>query len=607
MVRIIAIALVAVLITACAFSEETERLGTIVVTPSRLAPYSPPGARSVTVLDREELNASAYDAIPDRIGDVSGTDIRRRGPEGVQSDINIRATTFEQNTVLIDGVKVNDPQTGHFNMDLPVTVSDVDRIEILKGPASSVYGANAFGGVINIITKRPSEKAGLVIDSTGGSFDYYRGSLAATIPAGIIRNRFSIEESRSTGYMPETQFNILSLTDSAYAETALGDYDFLFGYTLKDFGADSFYSNLDASEHERTDTRFFKIAGNIENGPLKMNPRLFLRRHSDKFALDSNRPGWQTNYHTNYSYGGELDFVLENPFMDVSYGIELTEYTIDSTNLQEHGRFNNGMYAELVGRITEKLFVNLSMREDYYSDFGWEYAPSVNASYSIFDWLKLRGLAGRSYRVPTFTDLYYVTLRSVGNTGLHSESSWTYEAGAESSAGPFDVSCAYFCRNSRDTIDWIRSSPLAPPWRASNIGTSDTNGFELSLKFSPRRVMNAFPVTQVGLDYTALDVFNKHDYVSLYALDYLKQQICGIVDCDIAGFKNSWVLNFKKRIGDSGYVTVDMKLAKDVIKKDALFFEVFLEITNLFNASYSEQSSIPMPGRWIKSGGRLKF
>jgi len=104
-----------------------------------------------------------------------------------------------------------------------------------------------------------------------------------------------------------------------------------------------------------------------------------------------------------------------------------------------------------------------------------------------------------------------------------------------------------------------------------------------------------------------LDTYAKHDYISKYALDYLKQQLsCGTV-FTISGFRNSWVFNFKKRIGDSGYITVDTRLVKGIIKKGALQMDAFFEITNLFDADYSEQSNIPMPGRMIRSGGKLKF
>lgn len=594
-----------ILLSGISFSEETKNLEKIVITPSRLKNTILESSRSVTILHAGDFASSVYGVPADLIGNIAGIDIRRRGPEGVQADVNIRGASFEENSVLIDGIKVNDPQTGHFNMDLPLMVSDIERIEILKGPASSAYGPNSFGGVINIITKKP-DKPEVTLSAEGGSFDFFSGSLSASYPLGALKNRFSIEERRSTGYMPETEFNILSLSDSAAIETDFGKYDFFFGYLKKDFGADSFYSNLYNNEEEHIDTRFFKVSGFIENGSLTVEPKLFLRRHRDKFILDRNKPGWQTNYHTTYNYGGEIAFVFEHPFLNAAYGAEVSRDTIDSTSLQAHTRTTDGIYLELSPHIIDNLSVDLGIRIDYFSDFGLECSPSVGVSYLIDKRLTLRSVIARAYRIPTFTDLYYNDAANIGNPDLKPESCWVYEAGVDYRMDPFEYSASFFRRNSRNTIDWTRLS-AKDPWRASNIGSTETNGFELSVSLAPKWRYKDLSLNRLFIGYTVLDVYAKHDYLSKYALDYLKQHISGGVDFDMLGFSNSWVLNYKKRVGDSGYIVVDMKLAKEIAKKKGLKVAAFLEISNLFDADYSEQSDIPMPGRWIKSGGRIEF
>lgn len=597
--------LIALIHAAAVFAEETQKLDRIVVTPSRLTTALSKNSRSLTILDESAFEASSYKAIPDLIGQMGGVDIRRRGPGGVQADVDIRGTTFEQNTVLIDGVKVNDPQTGHFNMDIPLTMMDVDTIEILKGPASSLYGANAFGGVINMVTRKPSGDK-IVLYAEGGSYDYLDGGLSISVPVGIAANRFSFEQSRSTGYMSQTDFNILSLTNSTMIETGIGAYNLLFGYLNKDFGAANFYSNLYPNEYERTDTRFFKIDGKTEIGSLMVEPKLFLRRHGDKFVLDQNRTGWQTNYSATYSYGGELNFALENKFSDVSWGYELARDTIDSTNLQTHSRTRDGFYMEFVPHLAEDLYLNVGFREDYYGDFGWEASPSVSASYKALKYFTLRGSVGRAYRIPTFTDLYYNDAANQGSASLNSESAWSYEAGGEFSYGAFLADAAYFYRDTQSTIDWIRYSSR-DPWRASNIGASNTNGLELTLAISPEKIWDGAPVKKLYVMNTMLDIYAKHDYLSKYALDYLKEQLSAGADFEASGFKNSWVLNYKKRINDSGYIVVDIKLSKEIIRKGRVSFEAYIEVSNLFGADYSEQSDVPMPGRWVVSGARLKF
>lgn len=588
-----------------AFCEESHQLEKIVVTSSRIQSSLGTG-RSVTTLDADNMADSAYDALQDIIGNIGGIDIRRRSPEGIQSDINIRGATFEQSTLLIDGIYMNDPQTGHYTMDLPLTSFDREEVEILKGPASSLYGANSFGGVINVITKKPEDKK-LIVTAAGGSRNYFSGGASISYPAGILKNRFSMEWNRAGSYIPDSEFDVINLSESSAINTGFGDYDFFFGYSNKDYGASTFYSNLYPRQAESTDTRFFKLAGRAESGRLKIEPKLFLRRHYDKFSLDKNRPGWQTNYSTNYTYGAGLGFVIEDPFLDAAYGFELSEDRIFSTNMQKHDRGKTGLYAEITPHIFDKLYVNAGIRQDTFSDFETEYSPSVNMKYALFDFLSARAAIGRSFRVPTFTDLYYRDAANIGNGDLKPESSWTYEAGLDYVSEFVNCSAGYFRRNSTDTIDWTRMN-TADPWRVSNIGTVETNGAEASIGITPRKVDSLFPIDRFFLSYTALDSYRKHDYLSKYALDYLKQQISAGIDYYLFGFKNSWVLNYKKRVGDmSSSVVVDTKLTKDIIKRDGLRFEVFLEITNLFDEDYSEQSGIPMPGRWIKSGARIEF
>ena len=593
------------LFSGTAFCEESHQLEKIVVTPSRIQSSYGTG-RYVTALNAGNMQSSAYDALQDIIGNLGGIDIRRRSPEGVQSDIDIRGATFEQNTLLIDGIYMNDPQTGHYTMDLPLTSFDKEYAEILKGPASSLYGANSFGGVINIITKRPEGKR-LIINGAGGTRDYFSGGASISQPIGISKNRFSIEWNRAGSYIPDSEFDIINLSESSTINTDSGDYDFFFGYSNKNYGANTFYSNLYPREAESTDTRFFKLAGKMGSGCLRFEPKIYLRRHYDKFMLDKKRPGWQTNYSTNYTYGASFGFVIENPFLDAAYGFELSEDRIFSTNMQKHARGKTGLYAEIAPHIFDLLYINAGIRQDTSSDFEIEYSPSVNIKYALFDFLSARASLGRSFRVPTFTDLYYIDAANIGNEDLRAESSYTGEAGLDYRSEFINCSAGYFRRNAKDAIDWTRMN-TGNPWRVSNIGTVETNGAEASIEITPRKAKGSFSIERFFLNYTALDSYRKHDYLSKYALDYLKQQISAGMDYSLFGFKNSWVLNYKKRVGDvSSSVVVDTKLVKGIIKREKLAFEAFLEITNLFDEDYSEQSGIPMPGRWIKSGVRLEF
>jgi iron complex outermembrane receptor protein len=163
------------LLVSRAFPEEVScRLEKIVITPSRIPTPESQRYRSVATITGDDIETSSYTAVQDIIGGLGAIDLRRRAPEGVQADVTIRGSTFEQSQVLLDGIKMNDPQTGHHNMDIPITKFDLERIDILKGPGSSAYGANAFGGIIHFVTRKPEENK-VVVESSGGSYDFFSG------------------------------------------------------------------------------------------------------------------------------------------------------------------------------------------------------------------------------------------------------------------------------------------------------------------------------------------------------------------------------------------------------------------------------------------------
>ncbi|MFC1590838.1 TonB-dependent receptor plug domain-containing protein [Candidatus Omnitrophota bacterium] len=589
------------------FPEEAQyQLEKITVTGSRMPASSIRQARNVAVITSEDLGALCYSSIQDAIGGIGAIDLRRRGQEGIQADVSIRGSTFEQSQILIDGIKVNNPQTGHHNLDIPLTRFDIERIDILKGHGSSVYGPNAFGGVINFRTERP-EGARVIVDSSGGSYDYYQGGFSCDYPVMMIKNRSSFDTSRSTGYRAETEFKSITAAHAASLESPFGLYDLLFGYSKKDFGADSFYSDRFINEEEHTENRFMKLSGEIDAGDIKAAPVVFLKRHRDKFALDRNRPGWATNYHTTYHYGAETAFAYSTEFADAAYGLELSRETIDSTNLGLHKRTKTALYAEVSPHIHDDIRLSAGFREDWNSDFGWAYSPSINASYNFMRHFRIRSSAGRSFRAPTFTDLYYRDAASIGNEGLGPEHSWNYEAGFDVLLDEARFKSTVFRRETKSSIDWTRQTP-AERWMARNIGEVDTNGLEISLAVDLKKTGGAVALKKLSVDYTLLDAYFKHDYFSRYISDYLKQHISSRAELELPySVKSSWVVNFKKRKGDSGFMVVDTKLSKTILKKDAVKLEAFVEATNLFDIEYSEQSNVPLPGRWIKSGARLEF
>ena len=224
------------------------RLEPVVITATRTPKGLSPLARNVSVIDSEDIRNSGARSVEELLKYSLCVDIRQRGPFGVQADPSIRGANFSQVMILINGVKVNDPQTAHHNFDLGLTLDSIERVEILHGHGSSLYGPDAFGGVINIITKKPEKGSGYVDVSYGDhSTSIVNGGFSEK--SGDFGSSFSVEKRKSDGYRPDTDFDVTTLSSNSTLEMPdLGSLELLLGYTDKEFGANDFYADYPSRE-----------------------------------------------------------------------------------------------------------------------------------------------------------------------------------------------------------------------------------------------------------------------------------------------------------------------------------------------------------------------
>lgn len=258
-----------------------QQIDGIVVTASRSPSAFNDLARSITIIGPSEIEEMPAGSIADLLSGVLSADVRNRGVHGVQADISLRGGTFEQVLILIDGIKVSDPQTGHHNLNLPITRSEIERIEILSGAASKLYGPNAMGGVINIITKKETSRK-VHLEASGGEFGLSELAGRVTLPVGA----FSTSRKKSNGYIENTEFDILTLS---YANSILlggAGINFSARYMDKEFGAYKFYSDFFPNEWEATEALFLTADANLKAARFSIIPRVSWRRHKDDFILD---------------------------------------------------------------------------------------------------------------------------------------------------------------------------------------------------------------------------------------------------------------------------------------------------------------------------------
>ena len=258
-------------------------LSEVQVNANRNKLYSEMG-RVLTVIDKAEIKSAAVQSIDQLLDYVAGIDIRQRGTNTTQADISVRGGSFDQVLVLLNGVNITDPQTGHYNLDIPLNLSDVSRIEILQGSSARVLGPNAFSGAINIIAEN-SIKSNLSAEATAGSYSTFGQSISGNLAKGDLNTFVSVSHKSSEGYMENTDFDL----SSAFLQSVLktkntGKFNLQLAAQLKNFGANSFYTLAYPMQFESTKTFMAALNWNLYHGKWSYSAQAYWRRHHDRIT-----------------------------------------------------------------------------------------------------------------------------------------------------------------------------------------------------------------------------------------------------------------------------------------------------------------------------------
>ncbi len=573
-------------------------LDEIVITAGRSPVTFSNLARSVIVLTSSDIKSLPASNIQDVLKYLGTVDLKARGTQGIQGDVGIRGGTFEQTLVLIDGVKISDPQTGHHNLNLPVNLNNVDRIEILKGQGSRIFGPNAFGGAINIITKK-NNKPSLSLSTAGGENNYYDISLSALQPILITGNNISFSKKKSDGYRHNTNFDI---TDFSIGQSYFINQNVVnvyFGYVDKIIGANNFYSDQYPNQWEHTTTKIFNVTSEFGNDDLVFSPKIFWRRGDDDYILDNSRPSFYRNIHKTYSYGGEIQTSLKTNLGVTSFGGEINKEEIASNSLGNHSRLKGGFFAEQFIDVSNFISISAGFFAYNYSNIGWKLWPGIDAAYKFSDNIKIFGSIGQAFRIPTFTELYYKSPANLGNPNLKYEETTNYEIGFSYSEKAIQFQTSIFFKNGKNIIDWARVSQINP-WKVENVTNLKTLGYEIG--YSHLLNTNVLPISKININYTYLSADRATgNFQSKYVLENLRHQLIFNIDNELPfGIINNWSFIFKDRENLSPQFTMDTQISFVVQP-----FNFFLRITNLLNRYYEDFPGVVLPGRWITAG--IKF
>ena len=575
--------------------EKRETDETIVVTASRIPINLDETGRNMIIISRKEIENSPATNITELLKYIAGVDLRRRGISDMQADISLRGAGFEQSLIMIDGIKFNNPQTGHHNLDLPLQMDDIERIEILKGHGSSSYGASAVGGIINIITKNSIDSK-MQISSEYGNFNTKSGGGNFSIPIKKIKTLFSIKKSVSDGYRQGTEYNKIKLFGKLSYNINNLRLFFSTGYSDKKFGAYSFYTSRFPNQWEHTKGGFFNGNLKFNYNRYKFSIKIYHIEHNDDFILDRENPSWYRNKHKTNVDGIEYLLSFWTNLGITVVGGNIEKDSIESNSLGNHNRKTFSLFLEQKKDVTEKLYFNFSLYMYHYSKWGWKFLPSIVLNYKINKNFDIYFNTGNSFRIPTYTELYYISPANRGNQNIFPEQSFEIETGLKTDNKFFKLDFSLFKRFSKDIIDWVRINPESI-WQAENMSKIQTAGLELSivLPFHHNFLKN------IRMDYTHYNsnITTTEIKTKKYILDNPKEQFLIRFENRLL-FKINQIteVRYNKRISGYSYTIIDTSFSKRICKHSNLF----LKINNITDKFYIETGGIPMPGIWFLTG-----
>ncbi len=580
----------------------------VIVAENRLQIPVAESSRTINIISKEQIAASPANTIAEVLQYQAGIDMRQRGPHGVQADLSLRGGTFDQVLILINGVKMADPQTGHHNLNLPIDLENIERIEILKGPAARVYGQNAFAGAINIITKASDEKFASLSLRAG---QHKLGGIQATLslPAKNYKQYLSYSRNFSDGYRENTDYKISNYFYQSNWSDDVQSIDFMASHTDRAFGANRFYGDTTAffaNQYEEVKTSLVALGYKRAFGNFIIKPRVSWRRNNDDYLLVRNDPEFYHNIHTSNVLSFELHSELNTRIGQTGFGIELNQMDLESNNLGKRERKTATLFLEHRFKLLKgQLDLSPGVSASNYSDFGNVVFPGLDVGYRISSKLKAFANVGYTWRIPTFTDLYYEDSRNIGNEDLEPESALSYEAGIKYNDTWIEAQASWFLRDGSDLIDWTRDS-MHHQWQPQNFASLNMQGFDLSTNFNLKRLLGKSTwVQSINLGYTYIDAEVPQEDVafSRYVLENLRHQlIIGIQHKIIGNLHHSLRLRYLDRVTMDNYAVLDSKLFWQEKQWSA-----FLQFDNILNEKYRESNLVEMPGTWISAGAKYKF
>ena len=608
------------------------KLDEVLVTGSRAPLTALQSAKIVTVISRDDIQRAEAASINDILKLATGVDVRQRGGFGVQTDISINGGTFDQITILLNGVNMSSPQTGHNAADFPVSLSDIERIEVLEGASARVFGSSAFNGAINIVT-RTDKKSSVRVSAEGGSFGTFGGDAGLSLRTGNVSQQLSGGYTQSDGGTANSDFKRRRMYYMGSWDSRYVNLSWQGGLSSQDYGASTFYSARFNNQWEAT--RRFMASALADIRPfaderLVFSPSVYWHRDVDHYQLTRGKEGAKNgeNYHRMDVYGASLNAHTTWLLGKTAVGVDLRKEHILSTAygtlLDEsewtaiHGsdrhydhrgdRTNTSLFLEhnvILGGFT--LSAGVLANRNTGLDNRFRFYPGVDISYRPSDNWKFYASWNKALRVPTFTDLYTSNSAQQGDPNLSPERNSTFKIGTRYRTRGVEAVLSGFYSEGKNIIDWVYPTAESRKYQAMNIGKLDNMGYSADVTLNMDELVPGSFITRVKAGYAFIHQKHETDreiFGSLYALEYLRHKATFQLDHRIwSRLSASWAVRWQQRMNNySPYTKVDVKLMWT-----APSYSLYVKADNITCHRYYDLGAVRQPGLWIMVGGSVRI
>ena len=599
--------------------------------------------RQVTVLQAADIAVAAVHSINDLLEYAVGVDVRQRGDLGVQTDISVRGGTFDQISILLNGINISSPHTGHLSADFPVSLQDIERIEVMQGPAARVFGSSAFTGAINIVTKSGAtgtRRVGGEAHLYGGTYGYAGAdaSFSHRTASGPEQHSFagrgSVGYSRSDGATPNSYFESTRAFYQGQYQHGTTQVSAQLGYSYKPYAANTFYGAASRDQWESNERYMGALTAHFQVGQLHIAPAVSLNRWFDHYQWHKDKPAGE-NYHQVDTRTAAINSWLPSRWGKTSLGVEVRQEEIYSTKLGHvlpksdyrdvrghDGLTDSTQYTHQYDRTNLSIYLEHDVVFDHWTvslgvlsnmntglEHRWGVYPGADIAWRPNDYSKLFLSWNMALRMPTFTDLFYSGANIEGTEDLKPERTSDVQLGYRWRRPAWRTEASLFYSHKSNMIDWVQYADAAD---GSSTGifhsmnfVLDNVGCELSADFLPREIWEHTPLRRLGIQYAYIDEHSAYDVpviVSKYAMEYLRHKVVVQADSRLWRQLNlglAWRWQDRMGEGNQPYALLEGRLSWEAPRWSA-----YLTCSNLLDKSYFDYSYIPQPGRTFTAGVR---